>query len=143
MIVRQFNQSGLKAFRDLLDGTREHPSGPVDRRILVDPGLTEIVAPEIDIAPQRFTTRGDAAAYLAKHLAPLRDDDVSRNAGLWSWLSLFYFDEVCPPKNGVRAVRNDYSYVFEPTNPRHFYRHLLYIAWYALRTAKPYERLYM
>ena len=49
------------------------------------------------------------------------DGDV----GLWSWLSLFYFDQVCPPRpDGTRAPGRDYRHILEPTY-RYGHRHLL------------------
>jgi hypothetical protein len=58
-------------------------------------------------------------------------------------LTLFYFDEVCPPRVGNRVVRNDYHYIFEPNNQRHFYRHLLFLAWRIARLAPEHNRLFL
>ncbi|MFH1923922.1 MAG: hypothetical protein ABIP48_29025 [Planctomycetota bacterium] len=42
------------------------------------------------------------------------EHEVANNAGLWTWLTLLFFDDVCPVQNGQRKVKNDYCYVFEP-----------------------------
>jgi hypothetical protein len=65
------------------------------------------------------------------------------NAGLWTWLTLFFFDEVCPAEDGKRSVKKDYYYIYEPGNPHCFYYHLLFIAWHALRIAPEYNRLFL
>jgi hypothetical protein len=143
MMVRQFNPSGIAAFKKFLREARLKPHTPVPQHLLEDDERTEKLAAKMVVEPQHFGTRREAADYLTRLLAPLPDDDVRQNAGLWTWLTLFFFDEVCPVRGGVRSVRNDYSYVFEPKNSKHFYRHLLFIAWYLARVAKPHDRLFM
>jgi len=143
MILRQFNGQGINAFKRFLAECRQNSATPVPQALLEDDALTLKVAPSIEVTPQRFTQRQDAADYLTTILEGLPSDDIAKNAGLWTWLSLFYFDEVCPPQNGHRNVKNDYYYIFEPGNMRHFYRHLLFIAWYAKRVSHPFDRLYM
>ena len=68
---------------------------------------------------------------------------MAANAGLWTWLTLYFFDEVCPPADGYHVLKNDYYYVFEPKNSRHFYRHLLFIAWRALCISPKHNRLFL
>jgi hypothetical protein len=143
MIIRQFLPAGIREFQQFLDTCREQPRTSVPSHLLEENSLTEAVKPPIAIAPRQFTTRRDAAVYLVACLAPLAEQDVRTNAGLWTWLTLYFFDEVCPAHDGWRNVKNDYYYVFEPKNPRHFYRHLLFIAWRALRIAPEHNRLFL
>lgn len=143
MILRQFNIEGIKTFKSFLAECRQNPQLLVPYGLLEDASLTTMVFPSIQVAPQHFVLRQDAAEYLTTILADLPGEDVAKNPGLWTWLSLFYFDEVCPTKKGCRIVKNDYYYVFEPHSMRHFYRHLLFIAWYSKRLAHPFDRLYM
>lgn len=143
MIVRQFNQAGIEAFRKFLAVYRPDGMGAVPRDMLEDNALTAVVTPQIEIEPQSFMVKSEAAHYLRDRLAPLGERDVATNADLWTWLTLFYFDEVCPVRGGKRAVKNDYTYIFEPENPRHFYRHLLFIAWRVLQVAPKHNRLFL
>ena len=103
--------------------------------------MTIVPEPGIEIVPQQFVTKGDAANYLTNTLDALSADSVANNAGLWTWLTLFFFDQVCPSTDGVRVVRNDYHYIFEPKNPRHYYRHLLFLAWRVQNVAPVYNRV--
>ncbi len=143
MRLRQFNAEGIAAMRRFLTQCRDDPTTAVPRRLLQDDALAQRVSPKIVVQPRHFATRRDAAEYLTALLAPLPADDVARNAGLWTWLSLYYFDEVCPVRDGQRRVKNQYRYVFESINVREYYRHLLFIAWHARRLAHPHERLFM
>jgi hypothetical protein len=68
----------------------------------------------------------DAARYLDAILSNVTGCDVERDVGLWVWLTLFYFDQVCPPDgNGRRKVGAYARYVPAVTNHQKYYRHLL------------------
>lgn len=143
MIVREFTTAGIAAFKSLLAGYRNDPQMPLPRDLLQDDSLTKQLPKSLNVQPRHFARRGEAADYLIALLDPLPDEEVAQSAGLWTWLSMFFFDEVCPVRDGTRTVRNDYTYVFEPKHARHFYRHLLFISWYAARIARPHDRLFM
>ena len=49
----------------------------------------------------------------------LNSEEVAVDAGLWTWLTLLFFDSVCPVAHGKRSVKNDYHYIFEPRNTEH------------------------
>lgn len=143
MIVREFNQTGIDALRTFLAQCRKTPSTIVPYGMLEDDKLTQEVRPRIVVEPKRLKKKADAAYYLGSALNPMPDSDLIKNAGLWTWLTLFYFEEVCPVTSSGRTVRNDYHYVFEPGNTRHFYRHLLFISWRVLHLASEHSRLFL
>lgn len=143
MIVRQFNSQGLSEFRRFLADGRADPRLPARLELLEDDRLTTVLTPRIEVQQRSMPRREDAARYLSVLLKPLGDKAIAQNAGLWTWLSLFFFDAVCPVANGQRDIKNDYHYLFEPSNPRHSYRHLLFIAWRVQRVAAPHTRLFM
>jgi hypothetical protein len=143
MILREFNPAGIAAFKAFLAECRENPRSAAPMTLLLDERMTEVVKPRTNVEAQHFTLRREAADYLRRLLAPLPEDEVAENPGLWSWLSLCYFDQVCPLRGGRRTVKNDYSYVFDAKNTRNFYRHLLFISWYAAHIASPHDRLFM
>src|SRR5690606_11456527 len=71
----------------------------------------------------RFASRLEVGRYLAERLAPVAGVDV--DVGLWSWLSLWWFDQVCPVGgDGRRQVGRDYRHILEP-GYRYGHRHLL------------------
>jgi hypothetical protein len=64
-----------------------------------------------------FTTRRDAAEYLAPRLEPLGASRIIGNYPLWSWLGMFYFDAVVRknPDGTPRIGRDpDIAYVIDP-----------------------------
>jgi hypothetical protein len=143
MRLRAFNPDGINAFRDYLRKARNDATAPVPTGLLEQPSLTTPVDPAIEVEPRRFPLRIDAARYLSERLKPFKEHRIKNDAGLWTWLTLFYFDEVCPAVAGQRSVKNDYTYVFEPRNARHFYRHLLFLAWYIITLSPRHNRLFL
>lgn len=141
MILRRFNESGMEQFRNYLRKARENPNVLVPTELLEDDVHTEVVEPTIEIEDITFDTRADAADFFHSKLSVLDSDTVNADSGLWTWLSLFYFDQVCPVFNGRRTVRNDYTYIYEAGVMRHFYRHLLYVAWRIKQIAPVHCRL--
>lgn len=143
MIVRRFRKPGIVAFRQFLAKCRETPATPYAHELLQNDSLTAVVSPTIEVESKRLSTKADAAHYLKAVLDPLAEQSVAEDAGLWTWLTLFFFDSVCPLNDGCRSVKNDYYYIFKPKNPRHFYRHLLFISWRILQVAPHHNRLFL
>jgi hypothetical protein len=143
MRLRRFNTAGIQAFEDFLATCREQPDTPLPLSLLEDEACTEAVTPTIEVEPMPFLVRSEAAHYFSGKLSALPEEEVRLDAGLWTWLSLFYFDQVCPPVDGKRTVKNSYYYVYQPMNARHFYRHLIFIGWSVQQLAPTYSRLFL
>ena len=76
----------------------------------------------IDVVPAQFPTRLAVAEHLYNLLDQAGLTGLDSDQGLWTWLSAFYFEQLCPPNRGpgerarwVPAI-NDF---------RSYYRHLL------------------
>lgn len=130
MRLRRLNGIGLVRLGAFLDSlTSEVPDDYPDA-LLTDEATSEDLPVEIDIERnRRFARRFDAAAYLHDRLAPLRTADNEhweRNGGLWAWLSLLWFDQLCmADKNGVRNPRERARWIPILDDARRYYRHLL------------------
>lgn len=143
MQLRRFTEAGIEQFREMLQDLRKHPDHEPGRDLLEHPKYTQVVSPPIRVAEEQFRTKGDAALYLHSVLAPLDEHAVADDAGLWTWLSLWFFDSVCRHQQGGWSVKNDYCYVFEPRNSRNVYRHHLFISWQILRVAPVHNRMFL
>jgi hypothetical protein len=124
-LVRILNDKGIETFREYLDalrsGTTQKP--PVD--LLEDAWSSAKLHVEIEIENMSFKNRFEAAKYLFDKLRPLDTSKIERNIGLWTWLSLKYFNQVCPfNKNKKRSPGQDYRHILD-TDSRLYYRHLL------------------
>jgi len=141
MEMRRFNSKGIETFREALAICRDDPRADVSTELLSNNELSEVLAPAIDVELRNFATKRHAAVYFHEVLAPIPNQNLLDDAGLWTWLSLFYFDNICPKMNGQRKIRNDYTYVYEAGNMRYFYRHRFFVSWRILDIAPSHNRL--
>lgn len=112
-ILRRFNSAGITEFVRRIETLRAGGVADIDDAFVTDRKLTEPVVPEVPIGRPAFKTKRDAGAYLSARTraarAVLGDDD----RGLWTWLSAWHWDAVCPVReNGQRKVLNPLSYVY-------------------------------
>jgi hypothetical protein len=124
MRLRRFNVTGVERFRAQLAVLRQDPKSPVDTTILEDNALTEQAMPAVDVARPGFVTKREAADYLDPKLSALRGRGLFDDVGLWSWLAMFYLDDVVPPRSKGRRALADPHYILDVDYKRR-YRHLL------------------
>jgi hypothetical protein len=125
MKLHRFNEAGVEAFSAYLEILRANASGAAPTGLLTDPQYSLLVQGP-DIEQKTFPTRFAFAAYADGILSMVSGCDIERDAGLWAWLSLFYFDQLCPADgNGHRKVRERARYIPAVSDFRKYYRHLL------------------
>jgi hypothetical protein len=123
--IRKLTDEGVEAFRRYLDRLRADGIGDPPRHLLTDPKASRAVHGAGSVIQRAFQSRLDAALYLDAALEGIDADEVESGVGLWTWLALFYFDEVCPPdKAGNRRPGSDYRHILVP-DYRYGHRHLL------------------
>jgi hypothetical protein len=94
--------------------------------MLEDSALTDLVSPEIEVQQRQFATRLEVGRYLNEVIEKGGIGLPERDRGLWTWLTLFYFDELCPADgNGNRNPQDEARLLPLLDNHQRFYRHLL------------------
>lgn len=126
MNLGQLTEAGLEVFSDYLVRARLGEEVSVPRHLLSDPNYSTVLSDDVMVdAGRSFGSRFNCAAYLHCALAEA-PTDMERNVGMWAWLSLLYFDQVCPAgKDGGRKVGEHARYIPAPNAFQRFYRHLL------------------
>ncbi len=126
-LIRKFNDEGLLYFREHLDVLRSNNTLELDRNLINNEDYTIILYPETNIEFLPFTSKLQMAEYLYPRLNTLSLENKFYDAGLWSWLSIFYFDVICPvDKNGDRSIKEIQRYIPDKKiNWRNYYRHLI------------------
>jgi len=126
MKVARLNESGIAKFAGWVETVKVGGAIQAPLSLLTDPAATEPLGVELDVEARTFANRFEAAEYLHTRFTAAGLTDVERDRGLWAWLSLFYFDAVCPAgKGGVRKPGALARHVSEPGNFQRYYRHLL------------------
>lgn len=132
MTLNRLTTKGIAEMNRWLDSIHNQPPTGVPEE-LMNPGPLVESTSYGDIAePRIFGTRFDWANYALSLTGSATDAQVQTDVGLWAWLTLIYFDQVCPPKAGVRKVGQRARYVPTGSDYRTYYRHLLAGPWQIL-----------
>ena len=125
-LLRALNNVGIERFRGYLARLRHGEMVEPPLNLLEDGACTVEIAADIQLDRGRFPNRLAIAKHLQEILSQLRPEEIDRNTGLWAWLSLFYFDEVCRIRpDGTRRPGQDYRHIPD-FSYRYRHRHLLY-----------------
>lgn len=126
-LLRRLNEHGIERLLEFLHAVKSDSNLAQPRAILEHPMTSEDIGDlHIVIEHRTFGSRLAAAKYLHEQLNHSGLENVDKDRGLWAWLSLFYFDELCPAdKKGRRAPGQDARWVPETGQAFRYYRHLL------------------
>lgn len=130
MRLQRFNDEGLQRFHHFLDALSADPAQVIPSDLLTDASCVVPLRPVVEIESRQFVNRMEAATYLDACLADVTCCDVQRDVGLWTWLTLLYFDQVCPANaNGRRKPNERAWYVPAFDDAFRHYRHVLAGLW--------------
>ena len=124
--LRRMRAEGFDLFRSYLRELRLGSVEGIPRALLDDDLLSNDVLPRVEVSDRVFATKMKAAEYLYPQVKSI-GGGIFHDAGIWTWLSAFYFDSLCPPaEDGKRKPGADYRHILTPgPDWRHSYRHLL------------------
>lgn len=125
MKLSKFNEAGIAHFAQFVARIRAGEPLVPPKVLLTDPELAiEVCDADVDAA-QIFPSRFQCGEYLHALLSGL-DHSLQRDIGLWAWLSVAFFEQMCPADSaGKRKVGENARYIPVPTSFQKFYRHLL------------------
>lgn len=125
--IRTFNEEGLNEFERIISEIRNGNMKEIPEFFLYDGQYSDVYEPVINIKRVDFKNKNELVPYLVGQLNLRDNKQLYFDKGLWSWLSAFFFDNICPADgNGKRKVNEAAFYVLkEPKNYTKYYRHLL------------------
>jgi hypothetical protein len=124
-LLRKLNENGVEKLRVFLAEVKLKPTTPVPTDILTDLSTSLELATAINVESKRFGSRMAAAEYLHGLFSQAGASGLDRDPGVWAWLAMFYFDELCPlRKDGGRNPREIARWV-PSGHAFRYYRHLL------------------
>lgn len=137
-LARRFTQEGNEAFVSFVRSLEQDPARTPPWELLVDSRTSSALEFEATIELQPggtfFANRHAFGTYLAAALAGGTKSELSLDRGLWNWLALYYFDQLCPvDATGRRSPREPaVYYLAEPYEYHRYYRHLVRSPWLAV-----------
>ena len=132
MSLNRLTQPGVTAMNDWLDSVQNEPVEAPPATLI---NLGQFVEPTgygRIAEPIEFRSRFEWGQYAMKLFGDTPDAQIQADGGMWAWLTLIYFDQVCPPVGGIRRIRQRARYIPTGTDFRTYYRHLLAGPWQIL-----------
>jgi hypothetical protein len=125
MKIRKLTDNGIERLRDYLAELRQGSKSPPPASLLENSEFSTPFKGDPEVEPRIFNSRLELAQYLDQTLDGIFNDNLQNDVHLWSWLSLYFFDQVCPvEENGLRKPGRDCRHILEPGYPNG-HRHLL------------------
>lgn len=97
MNIRRLNEEGLTRYDKYLDSLVTKNPIMFPESLLSDERYSCELYPFVNIDKPDFTNRFHFAKYLYEKLKDMEIQNIEKDSGLWAWLSLFYFDQLCRP----------------------------------------------
>jgi hypothetical protein len=135
--LRRLNETGMAQFAEYLN---EGAIGPQPLHLLSHPDTSEPLSVSIRLLQRNYSNRYEFGRDLTMQLGSLDPAKISNDRGLWTWLALYLFDQLCPPgPDGKRKLDKQYRYILS-SDYRHYYRHLVRTPWQLNRDHGPNSR---
>ena len=127
--IRKLNGDGLSAFEQYLYDLREGKIIEPPFHLLRDPRYSDPLEDVPEVERKEFQTRYDMGAYLSGVLEDADMQPLLGDRGFWSWLALYWFDQLCPARaDGTRKPSQIYNYILS-ANYNHRPRHAVRTTW--------------
>jgi hypothetical protein len=135
--LRRLNETGIAKFSEYL---REGATGAQPLHLLTHPDTSEPLPVSTKLVQRDYPNRYELGRDLTMRLGSLDPAVISNDRGLWTWLALYLFDQLCPlGADGKRKIDKQYRYILS-SDYRHYYRHLVRSPWQLNRDHGPNSR---
>lgn len=123
--IRRLTNEGTRRFAEYLEQLRTNPSSPPPLEVLDDPVCSEDAECGAEVDERAFTSRYELGTHLVDALEECDQRRIGNDAGLWNWLALLYFGQICKSIGGARKPSEDAHYILSShfgKRPRHAIR---------------------
>lgn len=134
--IREFNQNGLEELAEFLRLAKAAPNTMPPWDLLDDHRYFKVVPKAGTVEKRAFKSKLEFARYIFERTSAMSPATLRLSIGVWAWITLFYFDELCPADSrGNRRLRSSEKYLASGTHiASGLDKHLLFFPWkmYAL-----------
>lgn len=123
--LRRLNDEGLHIFQNYINQRKSNLKPLPVNSILFDERFSEEIDDIVFIENKIFNTRYDMGNYLKECFSDVNMQKYLGDAGLWSWIALYWFKTLCPKGKKPTAVHN---YILS-SNYNHRPRHAIFTTW--------------
>lgn len=103
-IIRQFTQTGIDEFKKYILNSRQGTGlEPIPYHLLWDNKFSVEFSYLIEIERNQFDTGYESAQYFAELFRDVDYNEIGYKSGLWSWLSLYYLEELLEKRRDPTA----------------------------------------
>lgn len=107
MLARRLTKDGVERFEDFLERLNGNPHSRLPSYALTDDRFSEAIEVRINVDPIQLRTRMEIAEHVYSLLR--HDTETLRiDKGFWCWLSLYWFNDLCPQVAGKRSPGDRY-----------------------------------
>lgn len=138
MKLSRLTPEGIEVFTNFLDNVQTLDIRIESKKILESRSLIEIISDKECIDIDKFpTSKFMAAQYLYKLINEAEIPSPEKDIGLWSWLTLLYFEKVSK-KDKAGNVKQEFlaNWILEPQNYSRYYKQKLAGPWRIYKTYK-------
>ena len=132
--LRCLTGDGIAKFAAYLQRLKMRGDLPPPRALLTDDAYSSpFTLADVVLERRGFGSRREFAEYVDARFRKVGLRADVDEPGMWEWLSLYYFDAVCPAVNGQRKPGVEGRHLLTDANSRRRHRHLLRAPYLLLR----------
>lgn len=110
--LRRLNEKGVDEFRAYIALLTEGDTSDPPYGLLSNPATSSPIEPSISLERRSFETKRAAGEWLADCLSSFPEAELFTDTGLWSALSLWFFEDLAPADSvGRRSPGRDVYYI--------------------------------
>lgn len=126
MIMQRLTKTGIARMTAFLDSLTTESPLPYPSDLLESGECAEPFPQLTEIEDRSFRTRLEIAEYLYPKLEGADQAALQRDPGIWSWLALFYFRQLCEKGHGGKYKPGALPrWVLAADSYTRYYRHLI------------------
>jgi hypothetical protein len=114
-LLRVLNPKGIESFAAYLQLLRDGSAASPPLNLLFDDLYSQPLEIPVPVQMQEFSDSFEFGQYLSTALKALNRREIAFNHALWSWLALYFLDQICPVVGGKRPVLEDAVYILSET----------------------------